>query len=53
MFIIDTDSQYIVASRQDPTVPAGLNYERLQGDSGMIYMDSGEGGSPFPISRRK
>ena len=52
MFIIDTDSQYIAASRQDPTVPAGLNYE-LQGDSGMIYMDSGEGGSPFPISRRK
>ena len=43
MFIIDTDSQYIVASRQDPTVPAGLSYERLQGDSGMIYIDSDEG----------
>jgi AraC-like DNA-binding protein len=40
MFIIDTDSRYISASRQDPAVPAGISYEQLQGDSGMIYIDS-------------
>lgn len=45
MFIVDSDSRYIAAARLDQAYPGPIEYEHLQGEKGVLYMDLGTGPS--------